>query len=231
MKKLLLCTLIIFCLRDAMAQQIVERRNKIVGDVTERVQTIIEADKQVKDGSYRALYKRKVLASGKYVNDKKAGIWHYFDRDGILMQNYDYDKNELLFEAPEDAGSPFSYNVDDTIKATDKVTQPVKLGGRYFGYLPLLKLFVLPKELRQEPTVRYLVTFELLISPMGRLADIIIHVKYGTALREEMTYTIDPDLLKEHDRTFIPATFNAKPIASQIKLVCSADVYGLIDMF
>ncbi|MES2810540.1 MAG: hypothetical protein V4619_18035, partial [Bacteroidota bacterium] len=172
-----------------------------------------------------------VLASGKYDNDKKVGVWRYFDRQGNLMQNYDYDSNKLIFEAPELAPSTFEYKIDDTIKTTDKITQPVKIGGRYFGYLPLLKLYYLPQELRQEPTLKYLVEFELLISPMGRLADIMVHVKYGVGLREEIIYNISTDMLREEDKTFIPATFNNRPIASQITLTCKADVYGLIDMF
>ncbi|MES2809451.1 MAG: hypothetical protein V4619_12535, partial [Bacteroidota bacterium] len=61
MKKLLLFALFIICCRDASAQKIVERKNKIVGDVTERVQTFIETDKQVKHGDYRAFYTRKIV--------------------------------------------------------------------------------------------------------------------------------------------------------------------------
>jgi hypothetical protein len=232
MKKLLLFIAFIICCRDAISQQIVERKNKITGNVTERYQTVITGDKQIRQGIYRAFYSKKlILATGKYLDDKKTGIWHYFDRNGKLMQNYDYDNNRLLYEAPEDNRSPFSYAVDDTITETDKVTQPVRLGGRYFGYAPYIKLFKLPGNLSQLNVATYSVTFELLVSPMGRLADLIVHVRYGPYEEDEMTYNANIDLLPADDKLFLPATFNKKPIASRINLVCYTDSYGVIGMY
>jgi hypothetical protein len=230
-KKLLLLTTIVLCFGDCFAQKIIERKNKLTTTVTERFETIIEATKQVKHGVYHAFFNKKtVLASGKYVNDKKVGTWHYFDRDGTPMQNFDYDNNKLLYEAPEGSPSPLSYNIDYFIKDNDKATQPVKPGGRYFGYVPYLRLFTLPPGMDPDYYDRSIVTFDLLISPMGRLADIVVHIsRKGTGV-DQMVYNINTDLISEDDKIFIPATFNKSPVASQIHVLCSMNDAGKIDL-
>ncbi|MGF7081652.1 toxin-antitoxin system YwqK family antitoxin [Mucilaginibacter sp. UYCu711] len=231
MKKLLLFTAIILCLGDCFAQKVIERKNKLINNVTERYETVIEATKQVKHGVYHAFFGKKiVLASGKYVNDKKVGIWHYFDRDGTLMQNYDYDHNKLSYEAPEGAPLALSYNIDYYIKDNDVATQPVRPGGRYFGYVPYLRAFKLPPAMDDEDLNRYLVTFDLLISPMGRLAEFVVHIsRRGTGV-DQMVYNINTDLFSDDDKTFIPATLNKNPVASQIHVLCAMDLTGALDM-
>jgi hypothetical protein len=62
------------------------------------------------------------------------------------MQTYDYSTGRLFYEAPEDSTSHMRYLVDKVLKEGDKVTKPIKVGGRYYGYLPYLNLFMLPKE-------------------------------------------------------------------------------------
>ncbi|MBC7400159.1 MAG: hypothetical protein H7289_09455 [Mucilaginibacter sp.] len=231
MKKLLLSIVTVLCLGDCFGQKIVDRKNKLTNNVTERFETVIEATKQVKQGIYHAFFDKKiVLVSGKYVNDKKVGTWHYFDRDGTLMQNYDYDNNKLSYEAPEGFPSPLSYDIDYFIKDNDKATPPVRPGGRYFGYLPYLRAFKLPPGMDADYYDRSIVTFDLLISPMGRLADIVVHIsRKGTGV-DQMVYNISPDLFSADDKIFIPATFNKNPVASQIHILCAMDATGAIDI-
>ncbi|MES2377712.1 MAG: hypothetical protein V4553_14095 [Bacteroidota bacterium] len=229
MKKLLLAIVAVFCFGDCFAQKIIERKNKLINNVTERYETVIETNKQVKHGVYHAFFDKKiVLASGKYVNDKKVGTWHYFDRDGTVMQNYNYDYNKLLYEAPEVAPTPFWYNIDYYITDKDVTTQPVRPGGRYFGYVPYLRLFKLPEEMDDEDLDRCVVTFDLLISPMGRLADMVVHISRKGI--DQMVYNINIDLLNADDKIFIPATLNKNPVASQIHFLCTMNISGAIDI-
>jgi hypothetical protein len=230
-KKLLLVIVVIFCWGGCLAQKIIERKNKLTSNVTERFETIIETNKQVKQGVYHALFDKKiVLASGKYVNDKKVGTWHYFDRDGTLMQNYDYDNNKLLYEAPESSSSPLSYNIDYIITDKDVAVQPIRPGGRYFGYIPYLMIFKVPPEISYEELDKYIVTFDLLISPLGRLADMMVHIQRKDTFVDYMSYNVNIDLLSTEDKTFIPATFNKNPVASQIHVLCAMDLTGALDI-
>jgi hypothetical protein len=222
---------LMICCRDVIAQKVIERKIKLNTNVTERVQTVIEADKQVRQGTYQAFfYKKTILASGRYVNDKKVGTWHYFDREGKPAQNYDYDSNTLLYEAPEGRGSPLRYNIDYYITDRDTVKQPVRPGGRYFGYVPYFKLFKAPTELGYEELDKFMVTLELLISPMGRLADITVHIRRKNDNVDLMSYNLNIDMLPQDDRIFIAATFNKQPVASRIQVLCNMDRFGAIDM-
>ena len=211
-----------------LAQTAVIRKNKLRSDVVEEYHTVIESDKQVNQGDYRALYKRKVaLAIGKYVNDKKVGIWRYFDKQQKLLQMYNYDRGALQYEAPEDSLATFRYVFDKSFSDSTRATRPVKEGGRYFGYLPYLNYFKLPADLQGiDPDVAA-ASIELLISPLGRLANFKIRLvsPYG-----DQTFNIDPNQLAPKDRIFLPATFNGQPTSCTIMIRCFLKRNGELDI-
>lgn len=224
-----LCLIVAFLsIECCLAQTEVIRKNKIRSDVVEEYHTVIGADKQIKQGVYRVLYKKKVaLVVGKYDNDKKAGQWRYFDRQQKLLQIYNYDKGALQYEAPEDSTATFRYVFDKNINDSTKATRPVKEGGRYFGYLPYLRFFKLPADLQGIDPDDAAISVELLVSPFGRLADFKIHFSspYG-----EQTFNIDPDRVSPEDRIFIPATFNGQPTSCTIMINCFLKRNGELDI-
>jgi hypothetical protein len=210
------------------AQQLVERKGRLTTMVTEKFQTVIEKSKQVKQGLYHAFYnKNTVIASGNYTDDKRTGVWHFFNQGGKLSENFNYDTQKLTYEAPEDTTSNIRYVIDNKINGGDHVTKPVRLGGRYFGYVPYLRLFKLPADMVDVNPAEFIVVLELLISPGGRLADYRIHIKSASY---ERVLSIGTDLLSEEDRQFLPAGFNNQPISSTIFIQCYIDKYGGIDM-
>jgi len=161
---------------NCQAQEVVKRKNKLTDMVTEKYQTIIGAGKQIKQGIYNAFYDRStVIANGSYANDKKKGMWHFFDQNGKLIENYNYDTNSLLYEASEDSTSNIKYRIDNKVTFTDVVTKPVRPGGRYYGYVPYLRAFKLPDDMFNINREEYAVTLEILVSALGRLADFKIH--------------------------------------------------------
>ncbi len=231
-KNIILPTLLTFITGYCFAQQMVERKNKLTGSVTEQFQSVIETDKQVKQGMYHAFFvKKTVIASGAYKNDKRIGTWHFFDPTGKIMQNYEYDSNQILFESHEDEKTRFKYNIDYIINKDDVTTKPVRLGGRYFGYIPYLRLFKLPDDLVNINPEQCTVILELLISPMGRLADYTIRIKNSYTDEDIRVLNINTDLLPDEDKIFIPATLNKNPVSSQIKVACYMNRYGDIDIY
>ncbi len=232
MKKLLFIIFTLICANHCPAQDVVERKNKLTDFVSEKYQTIIQPNKQVKQGVYHAFYDKKiVLASGSYANDKRTGIWHFFDPQGKLLENYNYDTNNLLYEAPETTSSNIRYSIDNKITITDIITKPVRPGGRYFGYVPYLKAFKLPYDLQNTNREQYDVVLELLVSPMGRLADYKIHIRYVNNETDLIMINIDPHLISEEDKVFIPATWNSQPIASTILVKCFITRFDSIDIY
>ncbi|MEO8885878.1 MAG: hypothetical protein ABI367_07420 [Mucilaginibacter sp.] len=223
MKNIIIIALV-FATNIGFSQVLYKRTRKISPYVTEKYIYSIGTDREIKQGLYQALYKKKfALASGKYQNDKRAGLWHFFNRNGELIENFNYDTNTLQYEATEDSTSNFQYLFDYEPKNTDILTKPIKIGGRYFGYIPFLNCFKLPPELFEEN-----IELELLISPGGKLAYFKIHLISLSAGEQVINVNIKP--LPEEDKTFIPATLNKNPISSRIMVSCRINDDGHIDM-
>ena len=229
MKNLLTFIACFSCLHTCLAQETVEKKNNIIDDVYERYQAKIDSvGKQTIIGPYTAYIRRKTVAKGQYINGKRAGVWYYYDADGKLMQQFDFDKKQVLFEAPEPALSSMHYRVDYVLTDTDRVTPPIKIGGRFFGYLP----YVLPirkiHRLRGLDTDPCRAVLNLLISPMGRLADCTIVL--NCAGSDPITFNVETGGIPAEEKIFAPATYNGKPIASTIEIICHANDSGEISI-
>lgn len=220
---------LIFCLSDCFAQATVEKKNKLNDNVIEKFQ-VLKDHQDVKNGPYEALYRRRVpIAQGNYTNNKKTGMWRFYDPKGTLMQVYDYNSKTIRYEAKEYArSSDFYYGIDREISDTDKVTKPLKVGGRYFGYLPFLGLYQPPFNPYEYGTDGCVAIVELLISPLGRLADFKVRVNCSL-IQYDQTISMQVNLFKEEDRQFIPATYNGQPVLSRITIRCKLKSNGELD--
>lgn len=228
-KKIILFTILLLYLCNGYAQDTVRKKNRLTESVVERF-FVLKSDKETKNGLYQAIYKRNIpLASGMYTNNKKTGIWHFFDLSGTLIENFDYSRNRLLYEKPDDiiSETQIQYSFDDSIANTDKVTKPIKPGGRYFGYIPYLKIFKLSDDFIDTDPRLFIAVLEILVSPGGRLADFKVHIK--SADFERIT-TFSTELIDDEDKVFIPATLNGRPIMSRIFVKCRLTDDGNLDV-
>ena len=216
---LLLLTALLFT-TCCFAQDTVEIKRKLTGNVTE-IYKALAKDVNIRQGMFKAVYKKNnIVATGMYENDKKVGLWKFYDPKGTVMQTYDYNTNRLFYEAPEDTTSHLRYLADKELKEGDKVTKPIKVGGRYYGYLHYLNLFTLPKEYAYIDRNRLTATVELLISPGGRLADFKVNLLSGISLHPFRTINMNIKLPDPADLVFIPAKLNGEPIACRIIIEC-----------
>jgi hypothetical protein len=229
LKNLILLLTAIFYLNTVSGQETMVRKHKLNNRITEKI-SVLKSDKSTRQGLYQAVSEQdRAVASGNFVNDKKTGVWHFYDLQGRLIQNYDYTKKELLYEAVEDTTSNLRYFVDKVLTDTDRTTKPVKAGGRYFGYVPYLQLFKLPPYLMEINRMVSVAVVELLVSPYGRLADYKVHIYSGPTY--EKVFNMNLNALNEEDKTFIPATVNNQPIGCRIMIKCVIDNDGGIDFF
>lgn len=219
MKTIFLFIILLLYFDSSFAQDTVEQKNRLSESVIERF-FVLKADKKTKQGPYRALLKRRtIVAAGYYSKDKKTGTWNFYKQDGSLCETYNYDTNEITFEAPVYTTDDLGYQIDDTVKKTDRVTRPLKIGGCYYGFIPYVNLFKLPFDSYGVNTDSFNAYVELLISPLGRLADYKVHLL--SALYDyNRTFSLDVHLFAEPDQKFIPATFNGKPVLSRIIIRC-----------
>jgi hypothetical protein len=229
LKRYLLLLTVILIVNNCYAQDTLEIKRKISGDVTE-VFKVLARDVNTRQGLFRALYKNKIaVASGMYENDKKVGLWKFSDPKGTVIQTYDYSTGRLFYEAPEDTTSHLRYFVDKTLMPGDKVTKPVKIGGIYYGYLPYLTLFTLPKEYREIDRDVITAVVELLVSPGGRLADFKVNLIADPTGRPFKTVNMNIKLPDPADVKFIPAKLKYDPIASRIIIRCVINSRGHLD--
>ncbi|MBD1386458.1 hypothetical protein IDJ75_14325 [Mucilaginibacter rigui] len=220
LKRYLLILTALFFTSHCFAQDTLEVKRKLAGNVTE-IFKVLAKDVNIRQGLFRAVYKKDhVVAIGNYENDKKVSLWKFYDPKGTVMQTYDYSTGRLFYEAPEDTTSHLRYLADKFLKEGDKVTKPIKVGGRYYGYLPYLNLFTLPKEYAYINRNALAARVELLVSPGGRLADYKVTVIDGDSGQPFRTINMNIKLPDPADLVFIPATLNGEPIACRIIIQC-----------
>jgi hypothetical protein len=216
---------LIYCALNCQGQELRDKHDNAFDNLVERF-TVLKDSQDVKHGIYQVFTKKeRLVVRGMYTMGKKTGTWHFYNKSGQLMQIYNYDEQRLQFEARQYAGSNIRYLIDKPISSHDTVTKPIKAGGRYFGYLPYLSLYQTPFNPYQYNIYGAEAEVELLISPLGRLADYKIKVVFPF-MDYTQTLRLDLNLLKEEDREFIPATFNHEPILSRIIIRCSVDSDG-----
>jgi hypothetical protein len=185
----------------------------------------------IKVGRYLVYLKRRtLLVRGNYNNGKKSGVWQFFDVKGNMNQKYNYDKKTFTFEAPLYASGDFSFLFDDSLKKGDRLTRPLKIGGIYYGFIPYLNIFKLPFDTYNIDTSLFEAYIELLISPMGRLADYNIRV-VSADYHYDHIFNMDINLFSDEDRTFIPATKNHVPVMSRILIKCFVTPQGGLDFY
>jgi hypothetical protein len=222
--------IIFFCVTTCFAQDTVERKNRLSDSLIERF-FVLKSDPKIKQGPYIILLNRKIpIARGRYNSNKKAGTWFFFDTEGKLVERYNYDKNKFLYEAPPYTSKDLSYLFDDSLKNGDKITMPVKIGGVYLGYIPYVSLFHLPFDSDQVDTYSFDAYVELLISPLGRLADYKVRI-VSSYYEYDQTFDLDVHLFNEDDRTFVPATLNGVPVLSRILIKCFVTTSGGLDFY
>ncbi|HTI58077.1 hypothetical protein [Mucilaginibacter sp.] len=227
-KKLLLFLLIFSLSARCFSQDLIEKKEKLADKMT-AVYTVLKSDEQVKDGLYQEFYRRKhLIVSGIYKKGRKTGVWRYFNPKGVLMQTYNVDKDSIVYEAFESRASGFDYLVDEELTDSDKTTKPLKIGGRYYGYLPYLAIYKTPFISYYWGSGLYEGKVELLISPLGRLADMKVTVM-GPDLLQGTRLSLK--LLKEEDKQFVPATINHKPVICRIIIHCRVDGDGGLVLF
>jgi hypothetical protein len=223
-------TLLLFAfILNCRAQATIEQKGKLYNKLTEKYYVLADSP-EVKHGLYQVNYNKTIpVVSGAYTRGKKTGVWHFYDQTGKLLQHYNYDTNTLAYEAPEGATSAIRYVIDGDFLPTDTAKKPIKAGGIFYGYLPYLRLFAVPDDLRQADNyVPFNVTLELLVSPGGKLADFKIHIN-SELYRYDKVANMPLDALSEEDKTFIPATLNKKPVPIVIFIQCSINNNRTLD--
>lgn len=228
---LLIASLITFCSNAQENKETTKKKNWLTESVKEKFE-VLKGDNKIKEGLYEAIYttNNTVIARGHYENNKRIGTWHFWDIHGRLVEAFDFTNNALLAEEAIDNTSRqyIWYSFDQRLKDSDRITKPLRIGGRCYGYIPYLQLYRLPRSYNDVDERLLNATLELLISPGGRLADLKVHI-IALDNSDDVT-TFSPDIFSEEDKEFIPATVNGKPVMSRIFVACRITYNGALDV-
>jgi hypothetical protein len=197
---------------------------------------VLKSSPNVKDGLYQAFFKRKtILASGPYRKGKRIGLWHFYNMSGKVIQHYNYNTNEPVFLAASELPADYmQYEFLPQPLNTDTLTLPIKIGGVLYGYLPYISKFKVKNDIEYSGEMHGIL--QILVSPSGRLAECILLVKakvwkvnmWQTDTIE--TYQLNPELLDEYDKQFIPATVNHQKVSSTIYIYCQIQANGRLSI-
>ena len=211
-------------------QDTANHKNWLTSLVLERYKTL-KLDENIRVGPYKAYFRRETLiADGRYDKGLKVGLWNFYDEQGKLSQKFDFDKTEYIYEAPLDSDTDIQFSFDAEIKAGDRVTRPLKIGGMYYGLIPYINVFHLPFKIDEDDVNNYHAVIELLISPHGRLADYKVRVQSG-AYKYDQTFNFDVNMFGEEDKQFSPATINRQAVLVRVFIRCAINANGRLDFF
>jgi len=211
-------------------QDTLARRERLSDTVVAHYHVLSTPENEKVGPYFVFLHRRTLLVRGNYKNGKKSGVWQFFDIKGVLNEKYNYDKKIFTYEAPLYSSPDFSFLFDDSLKKGDRLTRPLKIGGAYFGFLPYLNLFRLPFAAEDVNTDLFDAYIELLISPMGRLADYNIRL-VSSDYNYDQIFNLDVHLFSDEDRMFTPATLNGTSVISRILIHCFVTPQGGLDFY
>lgn len=226
--RIFIVAILILCSVYCRGQGNIEKKGRLSDRVTEKYY-VLASDQTTKDGDYQAFYRRKKIVDGHYTNNIKTGVWNYYNSKGVLLQTYNFDDNSLQYEAKETPNSNFHYFFDEDVTESDRLTKPIKIGGRFYGYLPYVNVFKTPFGVFGQSEY-FVAAIELLISPMGRLADYKVHL-IAPLLQYDQTFNLSLNFFSDDDKQFIPATLNHKRILSRIIIKCKVNDDGSLEFY
>ncbi|TDW99132.1 hypothetical protein EDB95_0140 [Dinghuibacter silviterrae] len=167
-----------------------------------------------KDGLYSVeTNKKEQLVKGHYKDNKKVGVWEYYD-GGVLVQQYDFSKDTLLFDTTDvNTFVATQYSVEAITDETDTVLPPRKIGGVNYGFLLLFDPRDYPPDLKgisSDVKMTYMFT----ISETGKLLK--WKVMYVGPTVQEIIQEREINHLPADAYEFTAARVNGKPVRSTI---------------
>ncbi|RZJ81486.1 MAG: hypothetical protein EOO47_04045, partial [Flavobacterium sp.] len=135
--------------------------------------TELKTKKGIKNGYADVKEGSKIIATGRYKDDKKFGRWRYFKKD-TLQQLYNYNTKTIEYQINDEK----LVYVIDSLKDGDLIVYPTKIGGTYFGFRFLGPLYIIPNQLRKTQG-DYPIYFIFHLNEQGKVLDLKVKTING----------------------------------------------------
>jgi len=182
-----------------------------------------KSDWKVKDGAYAVINDANFpVVKGAYVSGKKSGVWSYYDNDGKLVQQYDFDHDSLLMQTTDPSSVVHSdFQIPQGFEDSTRVRQPYKIGGAEYGFYLLFDERDIPQTMKNNSGNAEM-TYVLTIDEKGKLESYMILFAAQSVDDVVVRRTIkglSPEALE-----YACATVDGKPVRSKISYTIPLDV-------
>ncbi len=163
---------------------------------------VLKSDQETKHGEYKKTY-GGLSIKGQFDNNKKVGVWEYYDRNGQLEQKIDFNSNKVVSTKPMTLIKDYFVKDRDSYKDVVPEETPVFQGGQS-GIIYYIWNLRYPADARRMGTEGK-VLISATITQDGKMIDEEILDGPGNGLKEEALRVIQmiPD-------EWIPGKVNGK---------------------
>lgn len=187
------------------------------------VYDVRKSDWKIKDGAYAVINDANFpVVKGSYTNGKKSGLWTYYDNDGKLVQQYDFDHDSLLMQTTDSASVVHAnFQIPQGVEDSSKVRQPYKIGGPEYGFYLLFDERDIPQAMKNTSGNAEM-TYVLTIDEHGKLESYMILFAAQSADDVVVRRTIKG--LPDEALEYACAMVDGKPVRSKISYTIPLDV-------
>lgn len=162
------------------------KKQKIGNEFYQEEFSILKSNKKIRHGEYRNYKLGKLNIEGQYDNNKKVGVWKYY-QDGDLVQSFNHSKNVVDSEPISE--SKYLAFVNNNYEPLELQVQPTYTGGKPGLEKALNDVMTYPIEARTNG-IEGSVMFSVIIDENGKLEVIEIlngHIAFHSAIKEALS--------------------------------------------
>lgn len=189
----------------------------------EEVYDVPKTNWKTKDGPYYVLDDNGYqVVTGAYAGGVKSGVWTYKNEAGIIVQQYDFSHDSLLYKATSPGLIVHTgYTLLGPNGDSDKIEAPYKIGGPDYGFYLLYDERDIPAVVRTNSNAA-LMTIVLTISEKGVLESYTL--LFAGEHFTDVTVHKSVRGLSHEACDFVAATVNGRPVRSQLSWVVPLDI-------
>lgn len=160
----------------------------------------------------------QIRIKGNYKNNKEIGIWKYYSSKGKLLQEFDFDKNEFIFNSECDSELEYEVQGNGFIEKMKLTCPPTRIGGLQIFIKDLYRQITRksPFEINSKgrTTINIDEKLSFFISKEGNIENIEFSEKKEN---KELSKVIE-DFLLENNDNWISGKLNNEKVKAKISI-------------
>lgn len=187
------------------------------------VYNVPKSNWKIKDGAYAVINDdNNVIVKGTYSSGHKTGIWSYFDNNGMLVQQYDYTRDSLLFQKKDSLSVVHDdFQIPQGVQDSAQLRPPYKIGGPEYGFYLLYDDRDIPQQVKGI-SGKAEMTYVLTIDEKGSLESYI--VVFGGESFNDIVIRRSVKGLPAEALQYTAATIGGLPVRSKISYTIPLDI-------